>query len=118
MEVGRIIFAGIAFSTAAAGAVGQMRAGPILMRPGPCAAHNTYLLAANSGAIIQIRPDTTGAQNRSIVFRQREQAAGWASQRLLQRFDLEIAPQASPDAVEGGVKIINSGQFCREGNQQ
>ncbi|WDI31022.1 hypothetical protein PUV54_13775 [Hyphococcus flavus] len=97
-----MVIAGIAFSVAAAGAAGDT----LFIRPGPCQADQTYLLAANSGAIIQVNADTPERPETSvIVFRKRDRQ-GWASQRLLKRFDLRVEPD--------GVSIINSGAFCRE----
>ena len=97
-----MIIAGLAFSAAAAGAAGET----IFVRPGPCAARETFLLAANSGAIIQVDDETPEkAETSVIVYRPRDRE-GWASRRLLGRFDLRIEPD--------GVTIINSGRFCRE----
>ena len=95
METGRIVIAALSFSVAGLGAFGQ----PVLVRPGPCAAPQTYLLAANSAAIIRVESEEQGV----IVYR--EQRRGWASRRLLQRFDLSL------DAA--GPAITNSGKFCR-----
>lgn len=98
MEPGRILIAGAAFSIAAAGAAGDT----LFVRPGPCAAPQTYFLAANSAAIIRVE----GAQSTDgvIVYR-RQPDRGWASKRLLRRFDLRLD--------ETGTTIVNSGKFCR-----
>ena len=96
MEAGRIIIAGISFAVAGLGAVGDV----VFTRPGPCAAQETYLLASNSAAMIRVEAEEEGV----IVYRQQERH-GWASKRLLQRFDLRLD--------EMGATIINSGQFCR-----
>ncbi len=96
MEAGRIIIAAISFSVAGLGAIGQ----PLLVRPGPCAAPETYLLAANSAAIIRVEAPEPGV----IVFREQDRQ-GWASRRLLRRFDLRVE--------QDGVTIVNSGEFCR-----
>lgn len=82
-----------------------------VIRPAPCAAHGAFLLADNSGALIQ--PGIRGGAELSdhiIVFRPKS-TSGWASQRLLQRFDLHLE--------EEGVRIVNSGAFCtRAGERQ
>ncbi len=96
MEMGRYILAAISFSVAGAGAFGET----LFVRPGPCAAQETFLLAVNSAAIIRRDP----SQQDVIVFRQQEKR-GWASRRLLRRFDLSVA--------ESGPVIVNSGDFCR-----
>jgi len=82
-----------------------------VFRPGPCASQaGAYLLASNSGALIRVTPESQGAaSDHVIVFRKKKDSRdGWASQRLLRRFDLQLE--------EGGPRIINSGAFCRGGN--
>ena len=96
MEAGRIIIAGISFSVAGLGAAGDV----VFTRPGPCAAQETYLLAVNSAALIRVEDGENGV----IVFR-RQERQGWASKRLLERYDLRLD--------EAGATIVNSGQFCR-----
>ena len=96
MEAGRIIIAGISFSVAGLGAAGDV----VFVRPGPCAAQETYLLAANSAALIRVEDGEEGV----IVFRSQERQ-GWASKRLLERYDLRLD--------EAGTTIVNSGEFCR-----
>lgn len=96
MEAGRIIIAGISFSVAGLGAAGDV----VFTRPGPCAAQETYLLAGNSVALIRVEDGEEGV----IVFR-RQERQGWASKRLLERYDLRLD--------EAGTVIVNSGQFCR-----
>jgi len=77
-----------------------------VIRPSPCQGSTSYLLAANSGALIRLKPQADDRlENHVIVFRRRE-ARGWASQRLLRRFDLHLENSA--------VRIVNSGAFCRE----
>ncbi|WP_425408822.1 hypothetical protein [Hyphococcus sp.] len=98
-----MIIAGIAFSIAAAGAAGDM----IVLRPGPCAAQQTFLLAQNSGAIVRVDNETPENPDTSVIVYRRQDRAGWASRRLLRRFDLHLTP--------GGARIVNSGEFCREG---
>ncbi|WP_411818251.1 hypothetical protein [Hyphococcus sp. DH-69] len=101
MEKGRVIIAGVCFSIAGLGAMGQ----PVIVRPGACAAQDSYLLARNSGAIININlTDPQQGENDVIVFRQHG-LDGWASQRLLTRFDLRLE--------ENGPTFRNSGVFCR-----
>jgi hypothetical protein len=80
-----------------------------VFRPGPCASQaGAYLLASNSGALIRVTPDSQGAAtDHVIVFKKQKSMEGWASQRLLRRFDLQLE--------EGGPRIINSGAFCRGG---
>lgn len=76
-----------------------------IIRPGPCAAQETYLLAGNSGALIRVEPDArSGKEDRAIVFRY-QPTHGWASRRLLKRFDLQLD--------DGSPRIVNSGAFCR-----
>lgn len=97
-----MIIAGIAFSVAAAGAAGDA----LFVRPGPCAAQQTFLLAGNSGAIIQVDRETPERPETSVIVYRRGDRQGWASRRILGRFDLRIDPD--------GTTIINSGEFCRE----
>ena len=75
MEAGRIILAGISFAVAGLGAVWDV----VIVRPGPCAAQQTYLLANNSAAIIRVEADAVSDTDGVIVYR--EQAEGWASRR-------------------------------------
>ncbi len=81
---------------------------PTIVRPGPCSEQaSSYLLAGNSAAIIRIGPGNTAETSDPIiiVFRP-QQIRGWASQRLLSRFDLKLD--------DSGARIINSGAFCTE----
>ncbi len=96
MEAGRIALAIISFSVAGAGALGDT----LFVRPGPCAAEETFLLAVNSAAIIR-RPSS---EQGVIVFREQKDR-GWASRHLLRRFDLSVN--------DAGATIVNSGEFCR-----
>ena len=81
-------------------------AGFDVIRPGPCQGPTSYLLAGNSGALIRLKPQAKDRlENHIIVFR-RQETRGWASQRLLRRFDLHLENSA--------VRIVNSGAFCRE----
>ncbi len=99
MEAGRIILAGISFAVAGLGAAWDV----VVVRPGPCPAEATYLLAGNSAAIIRVEAEAASVSDGVIVYR--EQSEGWASRRLLNRFDLRVE--------EAGSTIVNSGEFCR-----
>ncbi|WP_428409425.1 hypothetical protein [Hyphococcus sp.] len=99
MEAGRIILAGISFAVAGLGAAWDV----VVVRPVPCAAEKTYLLAGASAAIIRVEADAVSETDGVIVYR--EQSRGWASRRLLGRFDLRVD--------DAGATIINSGEFCR-----
>ena len=99
MEAGRIILAGISFAVAGLGAAWDV----VIVRPVSCAAEKTYLLAGNSAAIIRIEADALADTDGVIVYR--EQSKGWASRRLLGRFDLSLD--------DAGATIVNSGDFCR-----
>jgi len=103
MEAVRVLMAGGAISAAALGAANSLTNPPEIIRPGPCAGEETYLLAGNSGAIIRITRSGP-EEDRVIVFRE-QPSKGWASRRLLRRFDLKL-DEAGPD-------IVNSGRFCR-----
>ncbi len=79
-----------------------------VVRPGPCSAQAaSYLLAGNSAAIVRVsaEPSTDNSDPIIIVFRP-QPTRGWASQRLLSRFDLKLD--------DSGARIINSGAFCTE----
>ncbi len=66
----------------------------------------SYLLAANSGALIRIAPESaTDTGDQVIVFRP-QLTTGWASQRILMRFDLKLDDK--------GARIRNTGAFCQE----
>ena len=93
---------------------GAALANTIVVRPGPCTSPEVYLLAGNSGALIRLEPGQGEAPgDHVIVYRQDEQSGGsarrkevrgWASRRLLDRFDLRIG--------QDDVLIVNSGAFC------
>ncbi|MEM9616704.1 MAG: hypothetical protein AAF936_01990 [Pseudomonadota bacterium] len=75
-----------------------------IIRPPACVGQTSYLLAGNSGALISLRPDAPDTiENHVIVFRHQPRH-GWASQRLLRRFDLSLN--------DGGPQILNTGTFC------
>ncbi len=101
MEAPRIIVATLGFAVAAAGAAGET----LFIRPGPCAAQETYLLAGNSGAIIRVEAAKADDEGERVIVYRRQPRQGWASQRVLKRFDLKLD--------ELGTTIVNSGQFCR-----
>ncbi len=77
-----------------------------IIRPGPCAAQSTYLLAANSGALIRVERAGAGDRSDQIIVFRHNPIRGWASQRLLRRFDLKLD--------DNGGRIFNSGAFCTE----
>jgi len=87
-------------------AVSAVEAETTVVRPNACQAQASYLLARNSAALIQIGPQGAGEpENHVIVFRYQPRT-GWASQRLLKRFDLRLR--------DDGTRILNSGAFCSE----
>ncbi len=75
-----------------------------IYRPGPCAAKTSYLLAANSEALIRVTSDDDVGYDDHIIMFRYQATDGWASQRLLRRFDLQLDG--------GGARISNSGIFC------
>ena len=84
--------------------VGIASAETMIVRPGPCAGQSTYLLAGNAGALVRADGEDSGnLENHVIVFRRRP-TRGWASQRLLKRFDLKLN--------DNGARVLNSGAFC------
>lgn len=100
----------LAFSAGLCAGGAQAGDGAItIVRPGPCAAQASYLLAENSGALIQAPQHSSALNDHIIVFRTQptpSRLQGWASRHLLQRFDLQLE--------EEGVRIVNSGAFCPE----
>ncbi len=96
-----MLIAGISFAIAGLGAAGDV----VFVRPGPCAAQEIYLLAGNSAALIRVEAARDGGRNDPVImYRKPDRRQGWASRRLLERFDLRL---------EDGPVIVNSGQFCR-----
>ena len=83
---------------------GGSHAETTVIRPGPCAAQDVYLLAGNSGALIRTNDAETGAPGEHVIVFRPQPIKGWASRRLLRRFDLQLH--------EDGVRIFNSGAFC------
>lgn len=86
---------------------GGSQAETVVIRPGPCAAQDVYLLAGNSGALIRTNDAETGASGEHVIVFRPQPIKGWASRRLLRRFDLQLR--------EDGVRIVNSGAFCTTG---
>lgn len=79
----------------------------IVVRPDVCAqSDRAYLLAMNARAVISVY-EHEGAQtgNAVVVFRPRTED-GWASQRILSRFDLVVDLDHRPTVVR------NSGAVC------
>ncbi len=99
----------VVWATAVTGACsGTAGAETTVIRPGPCAAQSTYLLAGNSGALIRADTGDSSDLNKHVIVFRRKPTRGWASQRLLKRFDLKLNDQ--------GGRIYNSGAFCIEAN--
>ncbi len=86
---------------------GAAAAGTTILRP-PCySGSRAYLLAANAGAVIDVREhEDKSSGSAVVVFRPRKEN-GWASQRILSRFDLAVELNDKP------VVVRNSGQTCR-----
>ena len=105
MERRGVFFFTLAAGLTAGGALCNDAPGAVsVTRPGSCAAHGAFLLADNSGALIQpATRSNAGLSDHIIVFRPKP-TSGWASQRLLRRFDLHLE--------EEGVRIVNTGTFC------
>jgi len=81
----------------------------ILTRPDACVTRGTvYLLAANSGALIRAEPGAASEAGAPVIVFRPKRLSGWASQRLLMRFDLKLD--------ESGTRIVNTGAFCSEAN--
>ena len=78
-----------------------------VIRPGSCASAGTYLLAENSGALIKVTSLATEEVSDHIIVFRDHALSGWASQRLLRRFDLKLS--------EDGPYIFNTGGFCEMG---
>jgi len=98
----RLFSAALATSLAC---IGQGQAETTIIRPGSCAAQTTYLLAGNSGALILVEPTMPAPQSDHVIVFRYQPTRGWASQRLLRRFDLQLE--------DGGPRVVNSGAFCR-----
>ena len=95
----------VAGAVAAGGlAAGAALAGTIVVRPGPCASPEVYLLAGNSGALVRLEPGQGDKPGDHVIVYRRDENRGWASRRLLDRFDLKIS--------DSDVLIVNSGAFC------
>ncbi len=101
MNASPIIYAVLLLSYFVADAAADVR----IIRPGPCASpYGSYLLTANSGAIIKVEEDGNDPAETSVIVFRRDIPDGWASRRLLSRFDLKLDP--------AGPTILNSGAFC------
>lgn len=99
MRVRHIIYAGFYLNLLAAGATAETT----VTRGGSChSAAGSFLLAANSGAIIRMDDGLSTFNDDVIVFRPRE-GDGWASRRLLSRFDLDVGERQT---------VRNSGVIC------
>ena len=88
-------------------ALGAAAAATTILRP-PCySGSRAYLLAANAGAVIDVKRHANGASGSAVVIFRPRKENGWASQRLLARFDLAVELNDTP------VVVRNSGQTCR-----
>lgn len=104
MKVRQLILAGIYVNLLAVGATAETT---VVTRPMPCqSAAGSFLLGANSGALIRI--DEAGSSASAIIVYRPMKKHGWASQRILARFDLELEDE--------GVRVVNSGLRCEEGS--
>ncbi len=101
----RPIFYGILIAEIAV--IGAAAAATTILRP-PCySGSKAYLLAANAGAIIDVKTDADGNSGSAVVVFRPRKEKGWASQRLLARFDLAV------ELNDKAVVVRNSGQTCR-----
>ncbi len=104
MKAGRIILAAIYLDILAVSAVG---AATRIYRP-PCqTGAGAYLLAQHSGAIIRVDKYKEGRGGSAVVVYRPRQDSGWASRRLLARFDLATTLDNEP------VTIRNANMTCR-----
>lgn len=102
MVSGRVVAILLGISGVMAGAAS---AETTVIRPGSCAsAAGSYLLAGDSGALIKVEPGAEGEEDSRVIVFRRRATDGWASQRILRRFDLKLD--------EDGPTIVNSGAFC------
>lgn len=91
------------------GVFGAAAAATTILRP-PCySGSRAYLLASNAGAVIDVKDhqEQAGAGGSAVVVYRPRKEKGWASQRLLARFDLAVELNNKP------VVVRNSGQTCR-----
>ncbi len=87
--------------------LGAGAAATTVLRP-PCySGSKAYLLAANAGAVIDVKEHKDKASGSAVVVFRPRKDKGWASQRLLSRFDLAVELNNKP------VVVRNSGQTCR-----
>lgn len=83
------------------------RSETIIVRSGPCASpHGSYLLAANAGALIRVEDPVMAEEGSGVIVYRIRPNRGWASRRLLSRFDLDLG------AAQPG--IVNTGEFCSD----
>ena len=97
----RIIIAGIWLNLIAINATAETT----IIQPGPCSGSELYLVAKNSGALIKVDYTAETAANEHVIVFRPQQTQGWASQRLLRRFDLQLG--------DGGPRVVNTGGFCK-----
>ncbi len=89
------------------GVFGAAAAATTIFRP-PCySGSRAYLLAANAGAVIDVKEQKGKSSGSAVVIFRPRKENGWASQRLLSRFDLAVELNNNP------VVVRNSGQTCR-----
>lgn len=101
MQVCNILMAGLLANAVALGATADTR----VFRGPPCQlGAGGYLLAANSGAIIRVNDMHDSPDQAVIIFRPPTEH-GWASQRILSRFDLALGDDEK-------VTVTNSGRVC------
>ncbi len=104
MKLRPIIYAALFVEVAVFGAAA---AATTILRP-PCySGSRAYLLAANAGAVIDVREHKDKSSGLAVVVFRPRKEKGWASQRLLSRFDLAMELNNKP------VVVRNSGQTCR-----
>jgi hypothetical protein len=104
MKAGKIILAAIYLDILAVTAVG---AATRVFRP-PChTGSGAYLLAQNSGAIIRVDRRKDGEGGSAIIVYRPRLERGWASRRLVSRFDLETTLDKED------VTIRNANVTCR-----
>lgn len=88
-------------------ALGAAAAATTILRPSCYSGSQAYLLAANAGAVIDVKKHDDGTSRSAVVVFRPRKEKGWASQRLLARFDLAVELNDNP------VVVRNSGQTCR-----
>lgn len=88
MRAHRIIFPVLSFSVFAAAAAAKTH----VVRPDPCPAYADapLLIDIGDGETVELVPESQMAREVLVLYPVR--ASGWASARILARFDLEGAP--------------------------